>query len=170
MKDPAAVKLGRRGGKARWRDVPEAERADRMREVVDVHWMNEAERLAGSALRELLGEVLPHDSPTASYDFVFRGGPRPLFIEVKPDCGRRSVVVRLEQYRRLVALGDAAYWLNGTLLPVAALFGIAHVHRNARNPTEKTVLFRVLNGRAVSPYCCLGPCEGPLVSSSPMPT
>src|SRR3990167_2555972 len=37
-KDPHAVALGRRGGRARWRDVSKEERARKMREVVRIRW------------------------------------------------------------------------------------------------------------------------------------
>ena len=66
------------------------------------------------------------------------------------------------QFERLVKLGAAAIWAADALIPTRALAGVAHVHAHHLNAKVQTIVFRVIDGKAVAPRWCFGRCEGVL--------
>ena len=114
----------------------------------------------------LLRRVHLRSRQSDPYDFVITGAGRPLHVKVKSPNGRYGIMFRKEQHDRLARLGHAAVWALGTLVPLRALVGVAHVHRHRLNPVIKTVAFRIVGGRPVPPRWCFGPCEGPLKDAS----
>ena len=119
------------------------------------------EQDATRALRRFFAVVSPAPRPTAPYDFVYRAPSTGalLHVKIKRALGA-SVTIKDAQFRRLAALGDFAFWINGALITHTSLIGVAHRHVHALDGTAKTVVFRVKGGRVLPPRWCFGKCEG----------
>ncbi len=127
--------------------------------------LNKSESEAFVKLKFLLGNVVPHERCTDSYDLKWIRESFPdVFIEVKPGP---SVTMKIEQLRRLKGLGEFVIWVGDTAVSEIQLIGTAHVHTHDLNQNAKTVCFRVVNGVIRPPaWCALycGSCDGLLQS------
>ena len=117
--------------------------------------MNEA------ALRRLFSRLTRPTRAHAPYDFLYQMPTGPVYVKSKRPIGT-SVTMSDQQIARLTALGDAVLWIGGSVIPVRALRGVAHRHVHALDASVKTVVFRIVAGRARPPRYCFGKCEGSL--------
>ena len=113
------------------------------------------------AARRLLLHAKPGPG-RAPYDLELRCGSARVLVAARPLNGRAGVSVKESQHRALTALGSAAYYVCGVLVPLDSLVGVAHLHAHRLNASERHVVFRVQNGQPQTPRWCFGRCEGPL--------
>ena len=120
------------------------------------------DRAAFAAARRALRVLRPPNAPHAPYDLIYTGGDEPVYILARSHNGRVGVTVRERQHLALAACGLAAYYVAGALVPLRDLVGVAHLHTHHLDGRLRSIVFRVVNGRAAPPRYCFGKCEGPL--------
>ena len=114
-----------------------------------------------AAARRALRVLRPSNAPHAPYDLVYTGGDEPVYILARAHNGRVGVTVREAQHAALSACGLAAYYVAGALVPLRGLVGVAPLHTHHLDGRLRSIVFRVVNGRAAPPRFCFGKCEVP---------
>ena len=125
------------------------------------------DRVALSVARRLLKVVRPPSVPGAPYDLVYAGASVPVYVLARSLNGKVGVAVKIARHRALAAAAlrhgaIATYYVNGALVPLRDLTGIAHVHVHHLDNKARTIAFRVVNGKPAPPRWCFGKCDGPL--------
>ena len=115
-----------------------------------------------AAARRILRVVRPPSTPYAPYDLVYTGGVAPVYVLARSRNGKVGVTVRERQHLALSACGLAAYLVGDALIPLADLVGVAHVHPHHLDGRQRSIVFRVLDGKPAAPRFCFGKCDGPL--------
>ena len=115
----------------------------------------------------ILRLIHPPDKPDAPYDLVYSGAAVPVYVLTRSLNGKVGVAVKIARHEALAAQARrdgalAAYYVNGALVPLRALIGVAHVHVHHLDSKARSVVFRVLNGKPAPPRWCFGKCDGPL--------
>ena len=115
----------------------------------------------------ILRLIHPPDKPDAPYDLVYSGAAVPVYVLTRSLNGKVGVAVKIARHEALAAQARrdgalAAYYVNGALVPLRDLVGVAHVHVHHLDSKARSVVFRVLNGKPAPPRWCFGKCDGPL--------
>ena len=128
---------------------------------------NARDRAALNAARRILTIIHPPAEPDAPYDFIYRGSAVVVYVLTRSLNGKVGVAVKIARHEALAAQARrdgalAAYYVNGALVPLRDLVGVAHVHVHHLDSKARSVVFRVLNGKPAPPRWCFGKCDGPL--------